>query len=411
MRLPPMLASLTRHKLIVVLIIATTALTSAVITNIAVMFVHRVELMGAPSGVSESALVVVDSSKIYDGQSGGGTAHHDNLPQYQADIAALRGIEGIHSAATINGLPFGGGTAIDISGRADTEADAGFQVTAFNGGPDFLNALGLRLVQGRDFLRSEYLPSDNFNNVKKVSVAILSRALADRLFHTGAAVGRLLYASGHPIQVVGVVDHLMGMSPQLGASDNEYAMLLPLEPDSDSVTFVLNADPGARDRVMQRALMVLLSRDPTRILDNEKPFTQLRAEYFQREGSLVSLLLATGIALLTVTAGGILGLVSFWVRQRTRGIGIRRALGARRVDILYYFLVENFLIVTAGVLLGCVLACALNWLLVTYYEVQVLPLGYLAVGALSLWLTGLVAGLSPALRAASVPPAVATRSI
>lgn len=411
MRLPPLLASLTRHKLIVVLMIATTALTSAVITNIAVMFVHRVELMDAPSGISESTLVVIDSSKIQDSQSGDSPAHHDTLPQYEADMAALRGIEGVRAAATISGLPFGGGTAIDIASRADIQADAGFQVTAFSGGPDFLAALGLRLVQGRDFVHSEYVPSDHFNNMKNVSVAIVSRALASRLFHTDAAVGRLLYASGHPIQVVGVVEHLMGMSPQLGASDNEYAMLLPLEPDGDNVTFALSTDSNTRDRVMQRAMAVLLGRDPARILDNAKAFTQLRAEYFQREGSMVSLLLAAGIALLTVTAGGIMGLVSFWVRQRTRGIGIRRALGARRADILYYFLVENFLIVTAGVLLGCVLACALNWLLVNYYEVQVLPLGYLVVGALSLWLTGLIAGLSPALRAASVPPAVATRSI
>jgi putative ABC transport system permease protein len=188
-------------------------------------------------------------------------------------------------------------------------------------------------------------------------------------------------------------------------------MLLPLTPDGDSVTFALSTTSERRDRVLQRAIAVLGNRNPMRILDNPKSFDQLRAEYFQREESMVTLLLVAGLALLTVTAAGIMGLATFWVRQRTRAIGIRRALGATRGDILQYFLVENFLIITGGILLGCVLALVLNWALVTYYEVQMLPVRYLATGALALWITGLVAGLSPALRAASVPPAVATRSI
>lgn len=411
MHLPPILAALTRHKLIVLLMIGTTAVTSAVITNIAVMFVHRVELIHAPSGVDESQLVVVDSSKIYGDLGGSKPEKHDNRAQYQADLADLRGIEGVTAVATLGGLPFGGGAAIGIGSSLDTSSDAVMQVTAFGGSPGAMSALGLRLVQGRDFLKTEFLTADNFNNLKSVSAAIISRDLANRLFHTKSAVGRLLYSSGHPIQIVGVVDHLMGMNPQLGASDNEYALLLPLEPDGDEVTFALRTSRGNRAHVLQRAIAILGGRDPTRILDNAQTFTQLRAQYFQREASMISLLLSAGVALLLVTAGGIMGLVSFWVRQRTRGIGIRRALGATRADILRYFLAENFLIVSAGVALGCLLAILLNWLLVTYYEVQVLPLGYLAIGALALWLTGLIAGLSPALRGASVPPAIATRSI
>jgi putative ABC transport system permease protein len=116
-------------------------------------------------------------------------------------------------------------------------------------------------------------------------------------------------------------------------------------------------------------------------------------------------------ALLLVTALGIIGLASFWVQQRRRQIGVRRALGATRSDILHYFQTENFLIVTGGIALGMALAFGLNLALMRIYELPRLPLLYLPVGALALWLLGQLAVLGPALRAAAVPPVVATRSV
>jgi len=115
------------------------------------------------------------------------------------------------------------------------------------------------------------------------------------------------------------------------------------------------------------------------------------------------------IALLTVTALGIVGLASFWVGQRRRQIGVRRALGARRVDVLRYFQTENFLLASIGIGLGMVMAYGMNLLLMWQYEVPRLPLVYLPAGAIILWLLGQVAVLAPALRAAAVPPVVATR--
>jgi putative ABC transport system permease protein len=113
--------------------------------------------------------------------------------------------------------------------------------------------------------------------------------------------------------------------------------------------------------------------------------------------------------LLVVTALGIAGLASFWVGQRRRTIGVRRALGATRADILRYFLAENFLLATAGIALGMVLAYGINLFLMRHYELPRLPAAYLPVGTLALWLIGQLAVLAPALRAAAVSPVVATR--
>jgi putative ABC transport system permease protein len=126
---------------------------------------------------------------------------------------------------------------------------------------------------------------------------------------------------------------------------------------------------------------------------------------------MVWLLVAVCIGLLVVTALGIVGLASFWVQQRTKQIGVRRALGATRGQILRYFQTENFLLASVGIALGMAMAYGINLLLMQHYELARLPAIYLPIGAITLWVLGQIAVFGPARRAAAVPPAVATRSV
>jgi len=115
--------------------------------------------------------------------------------------------------------------------------------------------------------------------------------------------------------------------------------------------------------------------------------------------------------LLVVTAFGIVGLASFWVQQRTKMIGTRRALGATRGQILRYFQAENLLLTSAGIVLGMLGAFGINQWLMTQYELPRLPLAYLPLGAAALWALGQLAVLAPARRAAGVSPALAMRGL
>ncbi len=115
-------------------------------------------------------------------------------------------------------------------------------------------------------------------------------------------------------------------------------------------------------------------------------------------------------ALLLVTAAGSVGLASFWVGQRHRLIGIRRAPGATRGDILRYFQTENLLIAGVGVVVGVMTAIGLNVWLVTHYEMARLSPVYLLTGAAVILVLGQLAVLQPALRASRVPPVTATRA-
>jgi putative ABC transport system permease protein len=115
--------------------------------------------------------------------------------------------------------------------------------------------------------------------------------------------------------------------------------------------------------------------------------------------------------LLVVTAVGIVGITSFWVTQRRRQIGIRRAMGATRTAILRYFQTENLLIASAGAVLGVALAMTLNVWMAGKFEIARLQFGYTLIAAVIVLALGQVAVLWPALRAASISPVVAIRNM
>src|SRR5688572_4108029 len=115
--------------------------------------------------------------------------------------------------------------------------------------------------------------------------------------------------------------------------------------------------------------------------------------------------------MISVTALGIVGLASFYVNVRRKQIGTRRAVGARRVDILRYFMVENWLLTTGGVVVGAILSFALSFWLSNQFELPKLSPVYVVVGVVLMWIVGQLAVLVPAQRAASIPPAIATRTV
>jgi putative ABC transport system permease protein len=401
--MPPIVASLTRHKLTALLLMLQVSFTCAIVCNVAFMIVDRMQQLRQPSGVVENELVLIDSTDLDE--------NAQPLVRHDADLAALRTIAGVQSAAAVDALPFNrhdwsNGIALVQDGPVPAAA------TAFNGTPGELATLGLHLVAGRDFLPNEYVPlgsAHDWNGIDQVPVVIVTRSLAEKLFPSQDPLGKAIYPDEKPVRIVGVVDHLR--RPQVHEdAESDYATLFPMLPDANDVTYVLRTDPQDRERVLKQAADVLNHLHANRILRHAQTFEQLRADFFHRNRTMIALLLAAAFGLLIVTALGIAGLASFWVQQRRRSIGIRRAVGATRLDILRYFQLENFLIVSAGVMLGIVLAYGLNMLLMWHDEQPRLPLLYLVVGALALWLLGQLAVLGPALRAASVPPVVATRS-
>ena len=404
MDIRPILSTLLRHKTAAALIVLEIALSCAIVCNALFLIGNRLDHMQRPSGFDETHLVFVKANGI--------TKDEEAKAVTRADLDGLRAIPGVDSATVVNQIPFG--SSVWMSGiklRPDQE-DSTLSTTNYMVSEDGLKTLGLRLLEGRDFAASEYV-DDGDGWIPSV---IVSRALAQRLFPDQGAVGQSIYVFGNkPHRIVGTVEHLPrprdGGAP---AAEYDMSMLFPSRVTySDGGTYALRVhDPAQRAAVLAQAQRVIASHGPTRIISKGGTGTMedKRARYYRNDRAMAWLLVAVSAALLVVTALGIVGLASFWVAQRTRQIGVRRALGATKGQILRYFQTENFILATLGIVLGMVLAYAINQLLMSKYELPRLPLIYLPVGAVLLWLLGQIAVLWPARRAAAVPPAIATRS-
>ena len=161
---------------------------------------------------------------------------------------------------------------------------------------------------------------------------------------------------------------------------------------------------------MKSAQKQLLAINRGRINDRTRTMAETRQRAYRDDRGLAIILGVVSVVLLIVTAFGIIGVTSFWVSQRRRQIGIRRAMGASRTAILRYFQTENLMIATAGAVLGVLLALTLNFLMAGKFEMARLNVGSTLIAAVTVVLLGQIAVLWPALRAASISPVVAIRN-
>ena len=409
MSVRPILAALRRHKIAAFLIVLEIALAFAIVSNAVYLVIGRLQRVDLPSGIDERNLVLLRLATA--GKQNGSVA------SAQTDLAALRAIPGVESASAINTLPLSSSQwGLDYSLRPMRVFSGGVQVPVFFGGPGLLQTLGIRVIQGSAFQPSDYSdlsPKDVFKAFVSARQALITQAFAQRLWPHASAVGKVMYMGETPVLVVGVVSNIIRPFIDAEAHDpaNYYGVISPFRTGPDlNAWYALRCRPAECARVLKAGAAKLQAMHPTETLNAQESFTHMRQRYFRDDRSMAWLLVSTVIALLGVTAIGIVGLASFWVQQRTRQIGVRRALGARRVDILRYFQTENFLLATAGIALGCAAAIGINVWLMAHYAVPRLPVVYLPVGAAVLWTLGQLAVLGPALRAARVPPTVAMRA-
>jgi putative ABC transport system permease protein len=402
----PILSTLRRHKTAAILIVLEIALTCAIVCNAIFVIGDRLSRMDRSSGIVEDELVRVQLTGI--GQ------HADAAAITAQDLRALGAIPGVKAVSCANMIPFGNSSwNTDISTIPDDPSPP-VNAALYMGTPGLLGTFGVQLIAGRDFTPAEYLEFDDAQKPEAhVPSVIITRGVAERLFPGKPAVGQPLYITGkEPQIVVGVIEHISrpneGEGPKLGA----YAMMLPIKVAyTVGGNYVLRVDPERKAEVLAAVDVALNKVDANRIILQRQTFAEIRKTYFKQDRAMAYLLVGVSLALLIITALGVVGLASFWVQQRTRQIGIRRALGATRGDIVRYFQMENFILATVGIIVGMGLAYTINLWLMDKYQVARLPAEFLPIGAALLWALGQVAVLGPALRASLIPPAIATRSV
>ena len=397
----PILSTLRRHKTAALLIVLEIALTCAIVCNAVFLIANRIERMATPTGLAESELLHVRVTNIER------IGNEDALTL--EDLALLRGLPGVKSAASVNQFPFGNHSSDTGISLVPDQPASTLTASFYQVGESALSTLGLRVVEGRDFTPADFRTLSEVEHDEKIVLptVMLDRKTAARLFPGKAAIGQQIYLFDKPSLVVGLVEQLA--PPQPLNADGDYVVIVPVRPSYNQGSYLLRVAGNQRNEVLKAAVAALEKVDRRRVVTKSEPFDELRQDYYQQDRWMAALLVAVCVALLVVTAFGIVGLASFWVQQRTRMIGVRRALGASRSQILRYFQTENFLLTTMGIALGMVAAYAINQLLMSYYELPRLPWVCLPIGAASLWALGQVAVLGPARRAAALPPVVVMR--
>ena len=403
MQIRPILAALKSHKAAVTLLVLEIALTMAVLGNLVYIVHGGIQRSDTPTGVAENQIGVIQSIGVI-GAKGDGTVGEA--------LAAMRAVPGVKDVA-YGGPPLWYSQRVPVFRDAAHQHDIG-RAYLFMGSQGLSRTLGLDVVQGQDFVDADLPSIQNVFGGKgggSTLPVLITRHLARRLFGDASPLGRRLYDGSHGMRVIGVVRHLRGQITGHADDDDSIVSELHVGPEGLGGGFMIRADPARLPQVLHKAAAALATANPGHVEAKSFTMTGLRKRTFRGDLAVGRMLIAIILILVIVTVLGVSGLASFWVQQRRRQIGMRRALGATRGDILRYFQIENFLIVSLGVLLGTVCTFALNLFLMHHFELPQLPLPYVPIGAVSLWVLGQVAVLGPALRAARVPPVVATRSV
>ncbi|KQN76720.1 ABC transporter permease [Duganella sp. Leaf61] len=410
MALHPILSALLRNKTGPLLVAIQVALSLAILANALYIIEVRQAVAARPTGVAhEEQVFGLQVRQLVKG------SHQEQIALQQRETATLRAVAGVVSVAAVTQSPLSRSGNYFSLFTAPGQTAPVAQTTHYVAADSLVQTWGLKLVEGRDFTATDYIDIDTTVSFDTPAVVIISQALARQLFPGAASViGKSIYqgsgADRNAMRIIGVVERLQTPAAQT-SERGEFSLIAPARLTGGfGADYTLRAEAGQRDRVMKEAEAAIRAASPTPLIVRSNTLQGHRQDRYRADYAMAWMLVTVSVLLLLITASGIVGMASLWVTQRRKQIGVRRALGARRVDILRYFLAENFMITSAGVVAGVLLGLGLNQLLVSQLELPRLPPVYLAGGAVMLWLLGIAAVYGPAWRAASISPATATRS-
>lgn len=410
MEIQPILSAMRRNKFGAILICLQMAVTLAVLCNAIFVIRQRLAWTERPTGVDEASVFTVRNKWI------GTRDVNDVIARTKRDLATLRALPGVENAYCSNSYPLlGTGNTVGVHLHPEERSAAALASTYF-ADEHALPTLGLRLVAGRNFTATE--PRDpKFTSTELLHIdlgVIVTQSLARALFPQESAVGKVIYAGfPDPVTIIGVVEQLQGPMTRAGGWGSAFgdnSIIAPFRWAAPESQYIVRAKSGQLATAMREAQRALVDVDPLRVLQGPRSLADARKDAYQDDHAYVLILMTVCVVMLAVTAVGIVGLTSYWVTQRRRQIGIRRALGSTRTGILRYFQTENLLIALGAIVIGCALTIGFNLWAVDTFEMQRLPYRYLVLGGVTILLLGQIAAFWPALRASLVPPALAARS-
>ena len=400
LEIKPIFHALCRSKVGAILLLIQIAITTAIVSNAAFIIQDRISYLSQETGYPEQDIFVFNVMMF----------GKDVSPsqQYELDEAMLRQIPGVVDAAYSSNTPLSGsGSSSDFSLKPAPEESKSARSSYMFIDEHGINTYGVKLIAGRNYTEDEVIVTDNYDELSKVTV--VTKTLLDELFPDGNGLGQTVYFGDIPMKVIGVIDLMKG--PWLKDSRPDNVALLPFIKPGTNARFVVRTEPGQRQSVMNRVEEAMLKNYNKRVISRIRGLDDDKESYMAEDTLMMRMLIVLITILVLVTALGIFGLTLFNISKRTKQIGTRRALGARKSAIISYFLVENAMICIVGLVIGVIAAVYLGQLLMQHFSIAQLDISYVLVTALAVFVMSLLAVLAPAKRAANISPSIATRTI
>jgi len=403
MEVIPILKALRRNKVGALLIGLQIAFTLAIACNCLSIIQQYLADASRPSGIDEADIFTFSNQWV--------GKPPDLHARIEADLAAIRSLPGVVDAQVTNSFPLhGGGSGWGLSVKPDQKIPTS-PTTIYYADDHGLATLGMKLTAGRWFTADE-IGEHGVHDLNFPASVIVSDYLARKLYPAGNALGQVVYWSPTASsRIVGIVARAQTPWAAFGHIEDEQTTFMPYHFVNGGVFYVVHARPGQLHAVMSSVAEQLYTLSRQRVIDQVQTFAETRNVAYSRQRSTAVLLGGLCLLLLGITVFGIIGLTMYWVGQRRRQIGMRRALGARRFDVVRYFHIENLIIAGSGALLGIVLGLTANLWLVAHLELPRMSIAFMLVAAAVVLAVSQAAVFWPALRAASVPAAAAIRAL
>jgi len=320
---------------------------------------------------------------------------------YPAALESLSSLPGVQSASLASALPVtAGGSRIQMGPNSTKPAvDEDISMDIVTVSPRFFETTGLPLLSGRDFRQ--------IDSEKAAKVMIVNETMAKKFWPDTDPLGRSFFDGDTSFEVVGVARNTKYRDLRETPRMTFYLPLAQSYRPSMNLLVRPAGDPTQIARAIQARLHAI--EPALTVFDIRTLFEHVGSSlYVERMESL--LLVFFGILALTLTAIGIYGVVAYSVAQRTREVGIRMALGARKRDVLKLILAQGLTLVAWGTAFGLVACYWLSRLVSSQlYGVSAYDPATLASVVAVLIVVAFLATYIPARRATKVDPLVALR--
>jgi len=404
MNLKALIKSLMLRKFTTGLLILQLAITLGLLVNSAILALDTREKLSLSVGIDLDNILIVSTHPT--------SGNYRDLDYFRSiateDLAKLSQLPGVNSVSISNHLPVSHrgmmSNVFDLDNPEQERTDKYLKdVNYILAEENLASSMGFTLIEGRFLNKSDQLDfgSDTKRNM------VITESLKNTLYGDSSALGQ----ETNNGFIVGVIKDVI-LDPS-NPRDKQYGVFVNTIMEYIFVGryYILNVEPGHMASVRSKAADTILAVQAERDIFDVFTMADRLKDYYRDDQGLADLFILLCGLMILVTAISSYAYSQFHIARQKKYIGIRRALGARKIDILLYVLTENWLVYTLGCILGIAVALGFNILLSQHISLSKPDLGLFLVAVSIVFISGTLATWFPANKTSKVPPVIATKTV